>query len=35
MRGTALGFGLAAMATGAALAGPLDAYRDRARVLVL
>jgi hypothetical protein len=38
MRETALGLGLAAvaaMAAGAALAGPLDGYRDRARVLVL
>ena len=35
MRETALGLGLAAMAAGAALAGPLDDYRDRARVLVL
>jgi hypothetical protein len=38
MRETALGLGLAAMAAmaaGAALAGPLDSYRDRARVLVL
>ena len=38
MRETALGLGLAAMAAmaaGAALAGPLDGYRGRARVLVL
>jgi hypothetical protein len=38
MRETALGLGLAAMAAmtaRAALAGPLDNYRDRARVLVL
>ncbi|MEE7494646.1 DUF4174 domain-containing protein [Methylobacterium oryzae] len=38
MRETALGLGLAAiaaMAAGAARAGPLDTYRDRARVLVL
>lgn len=34
MRGTALGLGLAAL-TAAASAAPLDAYRDRARVLVL
>ncbi|MGU3666095.1 DUF4174 domain-containing protein [Methylobacterium sp. A49B] len=35
MRGTALGLGLAVLAAGAASAGPLDSYRDRARVLVL
>ena len=32
---TALGLGLVALTAGAASAGPLDAYRDRARVLVL
>ncbi|MCJ2086815.1 DUF4174 domain-containing protein [Methylobacterium sp. E-005] len=34
MRGTALGLGLAAL-TATASAAPLDAYRDRVRVLVL
>ena len=35
MRMAALGLGWAIVAAGAASAGPLDAYRDRARVLVL
>jgi hypothetical protein len=35
MRETVLGLGLAILAAGAASAGPLDAYRDRARVLVV
>ena len=35
MRANLIGLGLAALATGAAAAGPLDAYRWRARVLVL
>lgn len=35
MRTAALGLGLAVLGAGAASAGPLDAYRDRARVLVL
>jgi len=35
MRATLIGFGLAALTTCAAMAEPLDAYRWRARVLVL
>jgi len=35
MRAILIGFGLAALTLGAAMAGPLDAYRWRARVLVL
>lgn len=35
MRRMALGLGLATLAAGTASAAPLDAYRDRARVLVL
>ena len=35
MRATLIGLGLAALAAGAAMAGPLDAYRWRSRVLVL
>ncbi|MCJ2142210.1 DUF4174 domain-containing protein [Methylobacterium sp. E-066] len=35
MRTTLIGLGLAALTTGAAMAGPLDAYRWRSRVLVL
>jgi len=35
MRRTTLGLGLAILTAGAASAGPLDRYRDRARVLVL
>lgn len=35
MRTTLIGFGLAVLTLGAAMAGPLDAYRWRSRVLVL
>ncbi|MCJ2056482.1 DUF4174 domain-containing protein [Methylobacterium sp. J-048] len=35
MRTTLIGFGLAALTAGAAMAGSLDAYRWRSRVLVL
>ncbi|TXN55830.1 DUF4174 domain-containing protein [Methylobacterium sp. WL18] len=35
MRATLIGLGLAALTAGATMAGPLDAYRWRSRVLVL